>query len=558
MRLSLTLMLLVVVAQSMVAADERKPKKLTLKELVKQRKKMAQRRRRIIFNNDGDDIGRLGPRATKEGLAASKHTNKVFPISAAGFLDVRTTKLVGSHVDAIWYYSSWGMKLHHTNGPFARMYGAPDTWQGGRSTKNYKAVRKQAGKDTLELTIDFCRKHQLEVFYSNRMNDIHDSFQTANLYNLRRKYPQWCLSTKAKGRKYSYPDVRSCWSAWNFAIPEVRRYTVEALREVCRTYDIDGIELDFFRHFVYFPETMQFKPATPAHIEMMTDMMRKIRRVAEEEGLRRGRPILLAARCLEDMELSRNTGLDVATWLKEDLVDLLSVAISTEYHPPFNDLTTFAKRFKTPVYPILAPLPTASPNNLNSIPARMKNLPVWRGQALSYFSQGVSGIQFFNMFDPTVPQWSELGEPKSLVMKNRTYVWDYRPSKRKTRPTFAQMRVSRYIKPVKVGRKSSPPMPLYVGEDLSKTARQFKLRLRVRVHGLKRGHGFELSLNDRRLSRPIARPALSDKSQTVWLYYGVAAGDFKEGLNPFVAKLASAGKEIVTVDQIRLDVRAME
>ena len=38
----------------------------------------------------------------------------------------------------------------------------------------------------------------------------------------------------------------------NALVAEVRDVTVQALREVCRTYDIDGIELDFFRHFVYF------------------------------------------------------------------------------------------------------------------------------------------------------------------------------------------------------------------------------------------------------------------------------------------------------------------
>ena len=43
-------------------------------------------------------------------------------------------------------------------------------------------------------------------------------------------------------------------------IPDVRRLTVEALREVCHTYDIDGIELDYMRHLNNFPEMVAGEP----------------------------------------------------------------------------------------------------------------------------------------------------------------------------------------------------------------------------------------------------------------------------------------------------------
>ena len=547
-----------------VRADERtveRPKrKLTPEDYQNQRKKLVQRRRRIVFNNDGDDIARLGPDAPREELVGNKlNKNPIaYPLTKDGFLQVRTTALVGTHVDAVWYYSTWGMKLHHSKGPFGRLYGCPDAAFGGRSTRNYKALMKATGKDCLEIMVEFCRQHGMEIFYSNRMNDVHDSFNPAMLYHLRRQHPEWCLSTRDEGAQYSYPDVRSCWSAWNFAVPEIRKATVDALRAVCRTYDIDGIELDFFRHFIYFPETLEFKPVTPEHLAMMNDMVRNIRRMADEEGLRRGRPILLVGRCLEDTELSKQSGLDVETWLKEDLVDMLSVVNSTEHTPPLDELTAFARRHDTPVYPMIAPLPTAVPDDINDLQARMGNLPVWRGHVINLFAQGAAGIQFFNIFDPTLAQWRQLGEPQRLLTRDRTYVWDFRPSQRQGRPTFAQMRISRYKQPVRVGTAGCEPIPLYVGEDLrvpDATEKPRELMLRVRVRRLKAVHGLKLRVGGRALPKPTYDPVPTNTARDIWLRYPVTPDFFRKGNNEFVATVADEADGAPSIDQVRLDIR---
>ena len=171
------------------------------------------------------------------------------------------------------------------------------------------------------------------------MNDIHDSYVPAIRNRIRIEHPEWSLSTQEEGAKYQYPDVRSSWTAWNFEIPEIRRLTVEAMREVCRTYDIDGTELDFLRHVIYFPETMRLEPVGPRNIELMTDMMRAIRQATEEEGLRRGRPILLAVRIPEDEALSKSVGLDVRAWLEEGLVDVLVVGRWLDFTLPIRALT---------------------------------------------------------------------------------------------------------------------------------------------------------------------------------------------------------------------------
>ena len=281
-----------------------------------ERKALARRRRRLIFNNDGDDLFSMRP--DEHGSAAE------------ALLAERTTALWGSQVDSIWYYSTHGMRLHHSGGPLGRLYGCPDP--DATATANYRLLLAE-GADALEVMIEACRQHGLEIFYSNRMNDCHDAFDDAILYHLRRQHPEWSLSTREEGRRHRYPEIRSLWTAWNFEVDAIRDLTVEAMREVARTYDIDGIELDFWRFTCYFPESMRHEPVTAAHRDLMTDLVRRIRHAVDEEADRRGRPVLLAGRCVGDQEISRNAGLDVEAWLEEGLVDLLSLAYGAEHIP---------------------------------------------------------------------------------------------------------------------------------------------------------------------------------------------------------------------------------
>ena len=53
----------------------------------------------------------------------------------------------------------------------------------------------------------------------------------------------------------------------------------------------------------------------------MTDLMRRLRAMMDEEGARRGRPILLSVRTPDSAEYCRALELDVRTWMKEGLID---------------------------------------------------------------------------------------------------------------------------------------------------------------------------------------------------------------------------------------------
>lgn len=478
------------------------------------------------------------------------------PFTAEELLKSRTTALLDSHVDAIWYYSTWGMKSYYAGGPFEKLYRCPAPQT---VLDRNQALLKDSGKDTLEIMIDVSRKHNLEVFWSSRINDVHDAFFPAVRYNIRTQHPEWCLSTEAEGSKYNYPDPRSCWTGWNFALPQIRQLTIDATREVCQTYDIDGIELDFWRHAYFFKESLQGNSVTKEHRAMFTDMIRKIRKMTEEEGLKRGRPILLAARAFETPELSLNGGLDVKTWLKEGLVDILSVAPCTEQTPNYESLIALAHQFETPIYPIVNPFHKTSVNQ-NDYSQMLGNLPVWRGDALSLFAQQADGIQMFNVFDPNLKQWHELGDPQKMKTLNRTYVWDYTPSQYQGKETFSQFRMLRFKASIQATPKGSEPVPLYVGEDLSqtdKTGKQRELTLRVRAHSPADKTTLQLTVNNHPVKPNAIAPA-EGKPLTTWLTFPVTPATFKKGENQITVKRTDGKPAPITIDQIRLFVKYPE
>ena len=164
----------------------------SLKQLKRERTKMTLRKRRLVFNNDGDELW-LETNCTREGILAA-----------------RTTGLAGSHVDAIWHWGSDGYKLIQRGGPFAQLYTMDKNGPNyKRALAAHKSLMADSGKDNLEIMIDFCREHDMEIFYSNRMNDVHDSYFPGRLYLTKIAHPEWCLGTKEEAKEYGYPDTRS-------------------------------------------------------------------------------------------------------------------------------------------------------------------------------------------------------------------------------------------------------------------------------------------------------------------------------------------------------------
>ena len=330
--------------------------------------------------------------------------------------------------------------------------------------------------------------------------------------------------------------------------------TVAALREVCRNYDVDGIELDFMRDTIYFRPTMQLEAVAQKHLDLMNDMMRRIRRMTEEEGLKRGRPFLVAARCADDLILSRSIGLDVETWLKEDLVDVLSAGSWVDFTMPMEATIDVAHRYDVPLYPVVKSFWKAD---------MLKDLAVWRADAMNLFTQGADGIYMFNVFDPTLSLWWELGDPKQLAATDKTYVWDYLPSQREQSDVLPALRLTRFRPPVPVTTQACEPIPLFVGENLQDpgpAGRRRSLTLRIRMKDLTSIHKLRIALNGKPLGEAEISEALTDQPQEVWMQFVPDRELFHVGENLLTAALAgtAGGTAHQVIDEVRLDVRYLD
>ncbi|MBN2292275.1 MAG: family 10 glycosylhydrolase [Pirellulales bacterium] len=514
---------LLLAASTPSPADDAK-NSTALKELRKARKVLAEKQRRIVFNNDGNEPVYYCKEATAEEL-----------------LKCRTTGLLGSQVDSIFYCtwsSGFGYFTHATKVGFVfdttDVAGDP---KGVGFSNNKTAEFIKRGTDPLKIMIDFSKKNDIEVFWSFRMNDTHDSWNgwySDTLFPpIKREHPEWLVSSKKKRSKHGG------WSAMDFAHPEVRDLAVSFIKEVCENYDVDGIEMDFFRHLVYFKAIAQDKDTGQADRDMMTNMVRRVREVTEKIGLKRGRPILVSVRVPDSVEAAAVMGLDIERWMQEGLIDILAVC----GYFRLNDWETTVELGKKFDMPIFAGL---SESRLLDDPGGVRNsIEAYRGRAINAWDAGVDSVYLFNLFNPKAPQWRELGEPKKLALLDKVYVANSRGT------TAARRWIPRANRFIKRKTTICPENPLNlipgkpaigwirVGEDIAKNqarGRKARVTLRLRLLGTTEPADYVVKLGDKVLTGgqktgPKTAAGKDLKADKKWLEFQVDPKNVCRGFN---------------------------
>jgi hypothetical protein len=246
------------------------------------------------------------------------------------------------------------------------------------------------------------------------MNDTHDvEYRPDKPYplypKLKMDHPEWLVGDPIKRSRYGR------WSSVDYAVPEIRQLALSYIEEVCRNYDVDGVELDFFRHLCYFKSTARGAKASQAECDMMTDLMRRVRAMSEEQGARRGRPILVAVRVPDSVDFCREMGFDVERWLGNGLVDMLITTCYFRLNPwPYS--VALGHKHGVSVYPCLSDSRVLGGERFSRESAES-----YRGQAMNAWAAGADGIHVFNLFDPKSPVWREVGNPKALRAMPKLY-----------------------------------------------------------------------------------------------------------------------------------------
>jgi hypothetical protein len=371
-------------ADSPVNKRSKKDKK-ALEDLTAARHEARWRTRRIISNNDGNDV-QLAPGET---------------VSRELFLAKRFLGLPGSQVDTVCYCTGITFGGHHrgNNQLAQKRFGM---------TRCFNELEAM-GTDSLKLAVKFCHQHNIEIFWSHRMNDRHDTGPVPELVtDFKRDHPEYLIG------------FGSAPLSFNYALEPVRNKLLECCREVVEGYDVDGIELDWFRHLQLFPSVVKGGEASDEERGMINDMMRKLRAILDEEGLRRGRPLLLAVRVPDSREYARLTGIDYEQWLKEDLVDLLIVNDYIKLES-WKDFPPFARKYNVPAY-------ASMEQRRLSLMDRDEDGKIvggnvedrFRSEAYAAWLSGMDGIHTYNLDNPHSDLFRQLGDPYALAMLDVT------------------------------------------------------------------------------------------------------------------------------------------
>lgn len=347
------------------------------------------RERRLILNNDGGDAVKLPEKPLQ---------------SPEDFLQIRTTPLLRTHVDTVSYCSGiFGSCRHNTRvGHIFPHY-----------ESNVVEDLIERGTDPLEMMVGHCHDNDIEFFCSMRMNDTHDASRPekfkANKFKVNN--PGCLLGTEDDRPKYGG------WSAVDYSCEPVRDMALRFVEEVCCGYDIDGIELDFFRHPVFFKRTSRGLPVGDQERECMTDMMRKIQKLVGKIGMERGRPFLVAVRTPDDVGYCNTIGLEIERWMEEGLIDIFIPSAYLRLNP-WEYSVRLGRKYGVKVYPGLSESRVDGGHHAD--PLRSSD-ECYRARALNAWEAGADGVYIFNLFDPHRRIWGEMGEPKVLKSLDKLY-----------------------------------------------------------------------------------------------------------------------------------------
>ena len=322
----------------------------------------------------------------------------------------------------------------------------------------------EAGNDPPKVVVREAHERKLDVFYSFRVNDIHDGHIPKELPTFKKEHPEWMLGDQFN----EFP------TSLNFAIPEVRELKLRTIEEIFDKYDFDGIELDLMRFPRFFVEFLEYRNSF-----VLTDFMRTVREKLEKQARQRGRAIKVAVRVDENLVACRLNGFDVETWIDEGLIDILIVG---DYaFPSGQDIQRFRELIEgRPVHLYVC---VAHPSTVigGANHSHGDGAAVLRGLAANYWSHRADGMYTFNLF-PHSDQLSyqrhllkEIGNPQALATKDKIFPADsseYGPGKNRHHPSsprfhnwmFASLPVA--LHPVWNAR-SMTIIPLDVADDFS-------------------------------------------------------------------------------------------
>lgn len=481
----------------------------------------------------------------------------------------------GNQLDSMWYCFGEGNTAHWPSATIP-------VW------KQYLPWF-EAGLDPYTRLVDETRKCGREIFYSYRINGTDENPddilapEGEATSPLKRQHPDWLLDTLGNGKELK----------WDFAPDWVRKLKLDTLREVAERYDVDGIELDYARCTPVLPIGHQWE-----HREALTDFMRQLRRSFQEIAARRGRPLLLAARIPERIEGCHFDGIDIETWIAENLLDILALGCRSfdVDLAGYRSLTAGTHIKLIPVYDCHHAsdgykLAKMSPDEASN---------VVRGVTANWWQQGADGVQIFNFPGASAhsDRWEvyqqlyrEIGSAATLVGKSKIFPLQRRAGGHPWFFGYPEQGLSQSLMyhnsnmlawlPARLGLHGHnfTILPLAVGDDVQRAKPKPDIRLRLLLSdpcasSLPAEARIEPGLIKRQpygegdiLTQPPAKEAIQQLEVRLnnialgapqikdgWLIYSVSPNQVATGTNLIGIKLTDPKPSAVTIEKVEVEV----
>ncbi len=290
------------------------------------------------------------------------------------------------------------------------------------------------GIDHIEVEIRTFREIGINPWISFRMNDFHDFHLETSpiLSNFFHEHPE-CRRVKY------HPEFRvnNGDNNMDYGLPLVREYMLSFINEALDRYDPYGIELDYTREIEVFAHGSEYDG-----MAVMTQFVRDVFTLCGKYGEKYGHKIKLAVRVAPGVEQNYDYGLNVMQWVKEGMIDLVTVAGRFES----NDNDMPIKLWSTLLKPYGAELAAGIEMNILPYFGRKPfgpDMETFAACAANAYSQGADKIYMYNFFHPfgaaridDVPLdspeypsafkakfYSTFGDSEKVLKLDRRHIW---------------------------------------------------------------------------------------------------------------------------------------
>jgi hypothetical protein len=370
-----------------------------------------------IFNNDNS--------SSWGALSGEDTTHEEFKNIVRQMLDTKPGVFAqcGGCIDPTNYPSkvaTWGKKAEKYDREVRLSANTDDvnlgTPEEQKRRANIAKKWREPGKDSISLTLEVCRERGIPMVISFRMAEGGSYWATLLRTDFSRGRPELMMGWPMPGIPEIYVPglgIMLGGQGWGLdrAIPEVYDHQMAIFKEAMEKFDVDGIEFDFKR---YYPMISNPHVNYPVH----TRMLREMRAFLDQLARKRGRgPMLLGVRVSYSIEgrmdphlgipgvdfNCKDLGLDVNTWIKEEIVDYVCPSYFSGRDLPGNpntwEFTELARGTKVGIYPSTFARPRWPEKEQH--PDNQKSWHRFRDEicadALQMYADGADGVSTFNM-----------------------------------------------------------------------------------------------------------------------------------------------------------------